>query len=67
MEIIPYGKQYIDEEDIEAVVNTLKSEMLTQGPVIDQFEEAFCSYVGARYAVAVSSCTAGLYTFLAKL
>ena len=40
MEIIPYGKQYIDEE-IEAVVTTLKSEMLTQGPVIDHFEEAF--------------------------
>ena len=61
MEIIPYGKQYIDEEDIEAVIKTLRSDYLTQGPLIDQFEEAFCSYVGAKYAVAVSSCTAGLH------
>lgn len=61
MENIPYGKQYIDDEDIEAVIKTLRSDYLTQGPAIDQFEEAFCSYVGAKYAVAVSSCTAGLH------
>jgi len=59
--MIPYGKHYIDEEDIRAVVNVLRSGILTQGPIVDQFEREIAAYVGARYAVAVSSATAGLH------
>ena len=60
-DIIPYGKHYIDEDDIQAVSDVLKSNSITQGPTIKQFEEAIAGYVGSRYAVAVSSCTAGLH------
>ncbi len=60
-DIIPYGKHFIDEEDIQAVVNTLRSNNLTQGPLIEEFENAISQYVGSKYAVAVSSCTAGLH------
>lgn len=59
--MIPYGRHHIDEEDIQAVVNVLRSGVLTQGPVIEAFEQAVAEYVGAKYAVAVSSCTAGLH------
>ena len=59
--MIPYGKHYIDEDDIQAVVNVLRSGNLTQGPTIEKFETAFSYYVGAKYAVAVSSCTAALH------
>lgn len=58
---IPYGRQSIDEDDIKAVAETLRSDFLTQGPKVQEFEEAFASYVGARYAVAVSNATAGLH------
>jgi len=58
---IPYGRQNITEEDIEAVVSTLKSDYLTQGPKIAEFEEAFANYVGSKYAVAVSNGTAALH------
>ena len=58
---IPYGRQHITAEDIEAVISTLQSDYLTQGPKIKEFEEAFASYVGARYAVAVNNATAGLH------
>lgn len=58
---IPYGKQYISQEDVEAVVRTLHSPYLTQGPTVQAFEEAFASYVGARYAVAVTNGTAALH------
>lgn len=61
MRKIPYGKQHITEEDIEAVVETLKSDFLTQGPKIKEFEDAFANYVGAKYAVAVSNGTAALH------
>ena len=61
MSIIPYGKHYIDQDDIKNVIKVLKSNNLTQGPIIEIFEKKFASYVGARYAVAVSSCTAGLH------
>ena len=53
--IIPYGKQHITEEDIQAVISTLKSDYLTQGPKIAEFELAFAQYVGAKYAVAVAN------------
>lgn len=59
--IIPYGRQHITEEDIQAVIETLRSDYLTQGPRINEFEEAFASYVGAKYAVAVANGTAALH------
>ena len=58
---IPYGRHCIEEDDIAAVVAVLRSEHLTGGPVVDEFETAFAKRVGARYAVAVSSGTAGLH------
>src|SRR5580693_4985754 len=58
---IPYGRQHISNEDIEEVVAALKSDFLTQGPKIAEFEKAFCEYTGAKYAVAVSSGTAALH------
>lgn len=65
--IIPYGRQYITDEDIEAVVDTLKSDFLTQGPKITEFEENFANYVGSKYAVAVSNGTAALHLSLLVL
>lgn len=50
---IPYGRQCITDGDIQAVIETLKSDYLTQGPKIKEFEAAFAEYVGAKYAVAV--------------
>lgn len=61
MKAIPYGHQHITDEDIQAVIETLKSDYLTQGPKIIEFEQAFARYVGAKYAVAVSNATAGLH------
>ena len=58
---IPYGRQNITEEDLKAVVETLQSDYLTQGPKIKEFEEAFANYVGSKYAVAVSNGTAALH------
>ncbi|MCJ8166375.1 UDP-4-amino-4,6-dideoxy-N-acetyl-beta-L-altrosamine transaminase [Pontibacter sp. E15-1] len=58
---IPYGRQHITEADIEAVVATLRSDLLTQGPKVAAFEQAFATYVGATYAVAVSNGTAALH------
>ncbi|OBQ54930.1 UDP-4-amino-4,6-dideoxy-N-acetyl-beta-L-altrosamine transaminase [Tamlana sp. s12] len=59
--VIPYGRQSINQDDIDAVVNTLKADFLTQGPKIKEFEDDFANYVGAKYAVAVSNATAGLH------
>ena len=61
MKIIPYGRQNITDEDIEAVVETLKSDFLTQGPKINEFEIDFAKYVGSKYAIAVSNGTAALH------
>ncbi|HCJ66690.1 MAG TPA: hypothetical protein DHV62_05015, partial [Elusimicrobia bacterium] len=61
MKPIPYGHQWIDNYDIRQVVKVLKSDRITQGPKIKEFEEAMCKYTGARYAVAVSSGTAALH------
>ncbi|MEM9917142.1 MAG: UDP-4-amino-4,6-dideoxy-N-acetyl-beta-L-altrosamine transaminase [Bacteroidota bacterium] len=58
---IPYGRQHITDEDIRAVVDTLKGDWLTQGPAVRQFEEAFAKYVDAPYAVAVNNGTAALH------
>ena len=59
--MIPYGKHHIDEDDIQAVVDVLRSGLLTQGPAVESFEHAVADYVGAKYAVAVSSGTAALH------
>jgi len=58
---ISYGRQNITDEDIRAVVETLKSDFLTQGPKIEEFEKSFAQYVGAKYAVAVVNGTAALH------
>ncbi|MCG8476582.1 MAG: UDP-4-amino-4,6-dideoxy-N-acetyl-beta-L-altrosamine transaminase [Cytophagales bacterium] len=58
---IPYGRQEITEEDVRAVVETLQSDFLTQGPKIAEFEKRFAGYTGAKYAVAVSNGTAALH------
>ena len=59
--IIPYSHQWLDEEDINAVVEVLKSDWLTQGPKIDEFEKALCKYTGAKYAICVNSATSALH------
>ena len=61
MKKIPYGRQNITDEDIQAVVEVLKSDWLTQGPDIKKFEDSFADYVGSKYAVAVSNGTAALH------
>jgi UDP-4-amino-4,6-dideoxy-N-acetyl-beta-L-altrosamine transaminase len=61
MNPIPYGKQNITQSDIDAVVEVLKADYLTQGPKIKEFEDAFALYVDAKYAVAVSNGTAALH------
>lgn len=61
MKIIPYGKQDIRQEDIDAVIAALTSDYLTQGPRIPEFETAFAAYTGAKYAVAVANGTAALH------
>jgi UDP-4-amino-4,6-dideoxy-N-acetyl-beta-L-altrosamine transaminase len=58
---IPYGRQDISQDDIDAVVEVLRSEWLTQGPAIERFEQSVADYCGVKYAVAVSSATAGLH------
>lgn len=61
MRVIPYSRQYINEDDINAVINILKNDWLTQGPTIEKFERTIAEYCGAKYAVAVSSGTAALH------
>lgn len=61
LDIIPYGRHYIDEDDIQSVVDVLRHGMLTQGPKVAEFEKKIADYVGVKYAVAVSSGTAALH------
>ena len=61
MEKLYYGKQTIEDDDIKAVVDTLKSPLITCGPRVDELEEKLCEYTGANYAVAVSNGTAALH------
>ncbi|UYW74424.1 UDP-4-amino-4,6-dideoxy-N-acetyl-beta-L-altrosamine transaminase [Pseudocitrobacter faecalis] len=61
MKFIPYGRQDISEEDINAVVGVLKSDFLTQGPCVPQFEQAIADYVKVKHAVAVNSATSALH------
>ena len=60
-DFIPYGKQDINRADIDAVVAVLQSDWITQGPAIERFEQTVAKYCGVKYAVAVSSATAGLH------
>ncbi len=59
--MIPYGRQHISDEDIQAVVEVLKSDFLTQGPVTPKFEQALCQYTGATSAVVTNSATSALH------
>lgn len=61
MKYIPYGRQDISQADIEAVIEVLQSDWLTQGPTIEQFEQKVAEYCGAKYAVAVNSATSALH------
>src|SRR6202166_3015598 len=67
--LLPYGRQSIDEADIQAVVEVLRSDWLTTGPKVAEFEEAFAARVGAAHAVSFSSGTAALHAaaFAARL
>lgn len=66
-QLLPYGRQSICEEDIEALVAVLRSDYLTTGPAVETFERAFAEAVGARHAIAVSSGTAALHATMAAL
>src|SRR6266498_2602403 len=59
--LLPYGRQSVDEDDIQAVVDVLKSDWLTTGPKVGEFEERFAAWVGTKHAVSFSSGTAGLH------
>lgn len=61
MNMIPYGRQFIDEDDIKEVVEVLKSDFLTTGPKVAEFESLLCKKTGAKYAVAVANGTAALH------
>jgi UDP-4-amino-4,6-dideoxy-N-acetyl-beta-L-altrosamine transaminase len=61
MDFIPYGRQDINQADIDAVVAVLRSDFLTQGPVVPAFEQAVANYCGAQHAVAVNSATSALH------
>src|SRR5579859_2691316 len=60
-QMLPYGRQSIDQDDIDAVVAALRSDWLTTGPRVDEFERAFAQQVGAERAIAVSNGTAALH------
>ena len=59
--MIPYGRQFINDEDVQAVIRVLKSDFLTQGPAVPAFETALANYCDAKYAVAVNSATSALH------
>lgn len=67
MKFIPYGKQWISGSDKRAVLEVLKSDFLTQGPLIAQFEKTLCRYTGAKYCVAVANGTAALHLAVLSL
>lgn len=60
-DLLPYGRQSVDEDDVDAVARVLRSDWLTTGPEVDAFEEVFAEFAGARHAVAVASGTAALH------
>ena len=59
--MIPYGKHKILSSDIKAVNKALTSEFITQGPLVNSFEESICNYTGAKHSIAVNSATSGLH------
>lgn len=59
--MIPYGRQDIQQADVDSVVEVLRSDFLTQGPVVPRFEQAVAAKVGATHALAVNSATSGLH------
>lgn len=59
--VIPYGKQEITDEDVQAVSQALRGDYLTQGPLVTQFENAFADFCGSKYAIAVTNATAALH------
>ena len=59
--MIPYGRQNISQDDIDAVIEVLRSDFLTQGPLVPEFEKVVASYCGAKHAVAVNSATSALH------
>ena len=65
--MLGYGRQYIDNADIQAVVDVLRSDYLTQGPSVERFEQEICRITGAKYCVAVSNATAGLHIAVTAL
>ncbi|AKV95072.1 spore coat protein [Marinobacter sp. CP1] len=65
--MIPYGRQEITQQDIDAVVEVLESDFLTQGPKVPEFEKTVASHVGARFGVAVNSATSALHIACAAL
>src|SRR6185436_14041475 len=64
MNMIPYGRQQIDEDDIAAVVSVLRGDWLTQGPAVEAFESALCAVTGAAHAVAFATGTIALHAAL---
>lgn len=67
MKPIPYGKQKITDDDISEIISVLKSDYLTQGPKVQEFENSFSEYIGAKYSVAVSNGTAALHLSILSL
>jgi perosamine synthetase len=65
--MIPYGRQFIDSDDIDAVIEVLRSDWLTTGPKVPEFESAIAQYVNAKFAVAVCNGTAGLHAAMFAL
>ena len=59
--MIPYGKQDITQQDVDSVIEVLKSDFLTQGPKVPLFEKAVANKVGSKYALAVNSATSALH------
>ena len=67
MKMLPYSRQWLDDDDIAAIVDVLRSDWLTTGPRVEEFEQAFADFVGASEAVAVSSGTAALHSAMYAL
>ncbi|MGV8295148.1 DegT/DnrJ/EryC1/StrS family aminotransferase, partial [Pseudomonas aeruginosa] len=61
MQSIPYGRQHINQADIDAVVRVLQSDYLTQGPAVPKFEKLLADYCGTAHALAVNSATSALH------
>ena len=59
--MIPYGRQSIDDDDVQSVLEALTSDLITQGPAVPRFERAISSYCGAEYGIAVNSGTSALH------